>query len=126
VDHTPSHSQPARPTVLWLWTVHLITAQRIRKPLGKYANKQDMVDLLQENGCLADVSMGKTVLFYCLAAIGLVWLLSSTYINELNFNSAVIMTLPSCKSELLLMSISMRGPALKKCLVHANWNFMKT
>jgi hypothetical protein len=33
------------------------------KPPGKYANKQDMVDWLQANECLADISMGKTVLY---------------------------------------------------------------
>jgi transposase len=33
------------------------------KPPGKYANKQDMADWLQANGCLADNSMRKTVLY---------------------------------------------------------------
>jgi hypothetical protein len=32
-------------------------------PPGKYANKQDIVDWLQANGCLADISMRKTVLY---------------------------------------------------------------
>jgi hypothetical protein len=45
MDNAPYHS-----------TVH-------NKPPGKYANKQDMVDWLQANVCLADISMRKTVLY---------------------------------------------------------------
>jgi hypothetical protein len=44
MDSAPYHS-----------TVH-------NKP-GKYANKQDMVDWLQADGCLADISMRKIVLY---------------------------------------------------------------
>jgi transposase len=60
-SHTKSF--PTCPTVLFLVmdiapyhsTVH-------NKPPGKYANKQDMVDWLQANRCLADISMRETVL----------------------------------------------------------------
>jgi hypothetical protein len=45
MDNVPYHS-----------TVH-------NKPRGKYANKQDMVDWLQANGRLADISMRKMVLY---------------------------------------------------------------
>jgi hypothetical protein len=34
------------------------------KPPGKYASKQDMVDWMQANGCLNDISMRKTELYY--------------------------------------------------------------
>jgi hypothetical protein len=37
--------------------------ERENNPPGKYANEQDMVDWLQANGCLADISMRKTVLY---------------------------------------------------------------
>jgi hypothetical protein len=37
--------------------------QSTNKPPAKYANKQDMVDWLQANGCLADISMRKPVLY---------------------------------------------------------------
>jgi ADP-glucose pyrophosphorylase len=33
------------------------------KPPDKYANKQDMVDWLQANGCFTDTSIRKTVLY---------------------------------------------------------------
>jgi hypothetical protein len=45
MDNAPYHS-----------TVH-------NKPPEKYANKQDMVDWMQANGWLADISMRKTVLY---------------------------------------------------------------
>jgi hypothetical protein len=64
MDHTPSYSQPVTQqccgyeqcaNVPYHSTAH-------NKPPGKYANKQDMVDWLQANGCLADISMRKTLL----------------------------------------------------------------
>jgi hypothetical protein len=43
--------------------IQRIKRERENKPPGKYANEQDMVDWLQANGCLADISMRKTVLY---------------------------------------------------------------
>jgi hypothetical protein len=52
-----------RPTLLWLWTMRPYYSTVHNKPPWKYANKKDVVDWLQANECLADISMRKIVLY---------------------------------------------------------------
>jgi hypothetical protein len=44
-------------------TIHRIKRERENNHPGKCANEQDMVDWLQANVCLADISMRKIVLY---------------------------------------------------------------
>jgi DNA-binding MltR family transcriptional regulator len=43
--------------------IQRIKRERENNPPGEYANENVMVDWLQANGCLADISMRKKVLY---------------------------------------------------------------
>jgi hypothetical protein len=66
---------------------------------GKYANEQDMVDWLQANGCLAHISMRKTVLY---DFIGKLKLPENIYkIDQIfNVHGHAVIRLPPCMCDL--------------------------